>query len=532
MPPRAVVVPRLSGRRSAPKVSIARIPYQNPTTIPPPVIPYIKPCTPPRFPRSRQILPQPIILSTRPLHNPVLPPPFIPNIKPCTPPRLVRRRQLHPQPVIVSTQSGVSNLNNPQKTTFVVPRLIVPRGARPTVAHSLYENVPVILPYPDPIVVPRLMARPGGRQYIGKTSKPIIVSTKPVVAQRLVGRSPVRKSSILSANYSIPRTSSSTGWLLLEDGYHILLESGSGILPETFSTQIWPGHVIVTPRLVRPVQTPRVIIHSASSGVVATSRSSPSIIVPRLVAKRRARYPLITSANYSVPGTNVAPSVNSELLLQDSFNLLLESGSGFLLESGKVQLRIPRHNPIVVSQASMIKSRAPRPIVSKTVIAPSGTPDPIGYGPYDIISASIAWLRTNATLVATFGDSHATNVDKFTSDTEARSIDPPYAVFSEPQEFESFESKDPTGQRSSVVEGQFTIEVFSTGKLTTRQYSKQIGDWLSDAPLVFQEGVLIYLKAVERQYPTLRTSGPGENIVMFKRAVDFEYKFEKYISGS
>lgn len=491
-PPQPIVAARLAGRRFAPKAVVVRTPIgPNATTTQPPYQPYIKPVAPPRLVRSPALPIKAIITHTAkaiPGPTDAIVVSRFPGNKP------VR------QAIILGTHPGFVNLNNFKQTTHVVPRYIVPRGNSPIVTHSLFENRPVVLPYPDPIVVPRLVSRPGGRHFIGKSAKPIIASTRSIVVPRLV---PVRGKQPWNTSQPI-------------------------------ATIYMPHPPIVAVPVRRPIIVPQSIIHSSGSFAQSIARTSQPVVSPRLVSRSRSPVPIILSANYGAMNTVPIPAIGGYLTLENNFHVLLENGSGLITEGGSTsacQLQLARGITRVIPRLTRRPRMPLLPATARTVIPPSGTPDPILYGPYDIISASIAWLRTNTSLVTTFGDSHSTGIDKFTSDTEARSINPPYAVFHEPQEAESFESKDPSGLRSSLVEGIFTIEVFSTGKLTTRQYTRQIGDWLSDAPLTFQEGTLVYIKAVDRQYPTLKESGPGTNIVMFKRAIDFEYKFERPISG-
>jgi len=147
--------------------------------------------------------------------------------------------------------------------------------------------------------------------------------------------------------------------------------------------------------------------------------------------------------------------------------------------------------------------------------------------PYDIIAASIAWLRTNSQIVEAFGDSPATKVYKFTSDLEPRSTDAPYAVFYEPQEVESFETTDGS-KITSEIDGVYRIDVFSDGKLLTRQLCDLVGQSLTDANLQFTSGILIYIRRSQRQYPTVEVPGTGTNATLFKRMIEFEYKFETY----
>lgn len=466
VPPRVVVVPRPVGRRSAPSVTIIHTAKSTPSILATPRMPWLRPQA------VRRSAPAAIVVSSRQV-LPIIPA----SRKAFVSARPVRPPALNPRPIVVSTRIGTSNLpltDNFRRHIHVTPRF--PGRPRTIVTSSLKENRPIILPYPDPIVVPRLARGPGiplraiTPTLIFRTTRQIITVHAPIVVPRLARTPGQQPRSILPPQNT----------------------------RQPLATVFMPPPSIVVPRRPLSRLTRPFVLHAPALKLPQSVGPVPSIVVPRLFGRKPAPRVLIRS---SVKGDIPA-------------------------------MTMPPYWHAIVSPRMVGRVLPTRAQSLKTHIPITDTPDPIGGGYPDIIAASIAWLRTNATLVAAFGDSHSAKADKFTSDTEARGINPPYAVFHEPQEFESFESKDPTGFRSSVVEGQYTIEVFTTGKLTTRQLSLQVGNWLSDSPLVFDEGLLIYIKAVERQYPTLRVSGPGENIVMFKRAIDFEYKFEKYILGS
>ena len=195
------------------------------------------------------------------------------------------------------------------------------------------------------------------------------------------------------------------------------------------------------------------------------------------------------------------------------------------------------HDPVVVSLNATIasvsrrRSSWPRTTIVRpymyTGAPPTPTPGPQGIW-FDIIAASIDWLRQSAAIVSCFGDVKGT-ADKFASDAEPPGIDPPYAVFHEPEEVESFETTNGIAV-SSLVDGVYRVEVFGTGKLLTRRLSEAVADRLNDAPLLFTNGDLIYLRRSARKYPTLEVPGTGTNVAMFKRMVEFEYQFERTYS--
>ena len=54
--------------------------------------------------------------------------------------------------------------------------------------------------------------------------------------------------------------------------------------------------------------------------------------------------------------------------------------------------------------------------------------------------------------------------------------------------------------------------------------------WLNDAPLVFADGVLVYLRRTNRQYPVFTEKGPQSNVVIFCRVLEFAYLIERYVT--
>jgi hypothetical protein len=167
----------------------------------------------------------------------------------------------------------------------------------------------------------------------------------------------------------------------------------------------------------------------------------------------------------------------------------------------------------------------PQPVPA---IGPIGTPP-------DLVAACIAWLRLQPAIVAAMGEVPATAttpaVEKFFSDIAARSVNPPYLGFFEPDEVEGYETEDYTGLNSTLTDGTLAFELVGSqalGKLGTRQLAEAIVAVLNDAPLTFLDGVLVYLRRSERRYPTFRESGPGTNVVMWKRVCEFDFKIERW----
>lgn len=190
----------------------------------------------------------------------------------------------------------------------------------------------------------------------------------------------------------------------------------------------------------------------------------------------------------------------------------------------------PEHFPLprtlVVRPPRRAASLPLRPIVSKSAYQfPGNMVD----RPWDLIAASIAHLRSDSGVVAAFGDApESIDRRKFVSDVELPKTDPPYVVFTEPIEAETYETADGSGRNGSTVYGVFVIEVVSTEKLDARTKADAVAARLQDAPLEFVDGTLLYLRRSERRFPTFRSAGPRGDVVIYKRIIEFRYIIERF----
>jgi hypothetical protein len=168
-------------------------------------------------------------------------------------------------------------------------------------------------------------------------------------------------------------------------------------------------------------------------------------------------------------------------------------------------------------------------IVSSTPTNPPTGNTGTGAYPYDLVAACISWLRNQPALVAAFGD-NPPNSPAFFSDIAARGEQPPWLCFDEPRATAEFESADSTGQPSATWTGQLYCEVAATGKLSARTLADQVESVLNQAGInmVFSNGVLIYFRASDQEFPTFREPGTGSNIVMYKRGLLFDYIIERW----
>jgi hypothetical protein len=168
----------------------------------------------------------------------------------------------------------------------------------------------------------------------------------------------------------------------------------------------------------------------------------------------------------------------------------------------------------------------PRPTATTSILQPD---DERYDKPWDLIAACIAWLRDDPRIVAEFGDDadSATGL-KFVSDVEPPGANEPYVVFDEPMEVESYESRDQSNRRSSLVQGVFHLTVFDSEKLAVRKKADMVAASLQDAPLAFVDGVLVYLRRTERRFPIVTAPGVVSNVTAYKRVVEFTYMIERF----
>lgn len=193
----------------------------------------------------------------------------------------------------------------------------------------------------------------------------------------------------------------------------------------------------------------------------------------------------------------------------------------------------PRHEPLPrVGVVAVPRRRSPlewpRPVVTTSILQPdSARADK----PWDLIAACIARLRRDARIVAEFGDAGgAANPRKFVSDVATPDTAPPYVVFDEPMEVEDYETLDDSHRYSSLVRGSFNASIFDAGKLSARRRADMVAASLQDAPLVFVDGLLIYLRRSERRFPTVTVPGVGSDAASYKRTVEFVYMIERFFS--
>lgn len=423
------------------------------------------------------------------------------------------RRLVHPIAVHTTPTGGI-----PPPTTHNIPRVLIirdpsrARAVRPTVIfHQVGRLQSPIGPRP-PLVV-QIWHKPAPLLATVVKKLHARTSIQPF-PHALVGRIPVQRQRRLVIITATP----AGGFQARRPGqapiippmivkrFHPALWK-----PQTTSTHRLVSQVIkwrtpiIVPRVRAIVRTPQVIQIDSGAGLIVPKPIRP-LIVTRPPGRRLLYGEVTPKPHYLLQ----SPALHGPMPHPMVF--------GRLRGRGSVEQWFATSYPRVY----VINPEQPIPGVNPP--PPGGNPTPL-----DLVAACIAWLRLNVAIVAAFGDTIQT--EKFGSDLAARGTSPPYLEFFEPEEDETYETIDATGLPSSVTYGLLGMEIIGSqamGKLGTRQLAEQVVAALNDAPLTFLDGVLLYLRRANRRYPTFKGQGPGQNIIVWKRAIEFRYEIERW----
>ena len=147
----------------------------------------------------------------------------------------------------------------------------------------------------------------------------------------------------------------------------------------------------------------------------------------------------------------------------------------------------------------------------------------------DLLASIISYMRLNAALVASFGDSAVT--PKFWSNYnafQASAIDPvmPYLVFVEPNETKSYETADKaTNNPSDAAIGMLVCDIYASTELGVRQLGEQLCGVLNDCDNVING--LFYFRRTTQAMPPLPSTGPDASPTIFRRQIQFKYMYEE-----
>lgn len=139
----------------------------------------------------------------------------------------------------------------------------------------------------------------------------------------------------------------------------------------------------------------------------------------------------------------------------------------------------------------------------------------------DLPAALVGWLRSQPTVVAAFGeDTTALATTKFWADLARPGVNLPWAVYEE-VEGEVTSMTAAAGVTCSLETGTIRFVVVAQGKKAARDLGRTITRALNDAPLVFADGVLMYLRARKPSFAPVGSLAPG-NPNAYARVVVFE----------
>lgn len=116
--------------------------------------------------------------------------------------------------------------------------------------------------------------------------------------------------------------------------------------------------------------------------------------------------------------------------------------------------------------------------------------------PYpDLPAAIIGWLRANPTVVAAFAENTASPATtKFWADAARRGVALPWAVYEEASSDLLFMTVTGT-VAPSIETGQLRFKVVAAEKKQARDLGRLLAETLNDAPLVFDDGLLMNFRA-------------------------------------
>lgn len=127
----------------------------------------------------------------------------------------------------------------------------------------------------------------------------------------------------------------------------------------------------------------------------------------------------------------------------------------------------------------------------------------------DLPAAMIAWLRAQPTLVAAFGeDTSAKETTKFWGDEAEGTPSLPWAVYMEDPGQTMYMTGTGPGQ-PYIDEGTIRFFVVAASKATARRLGKMIGTALTDPPLTFQDGLLMYMRPVNSSFVPVGDIAPN-----------------------
>jgi hypothetical protein len=121
----------------------------------------------------------------------------------------------------------------------------------------------------------------------------------------------------------------------------------------------------------------------------------------------------------------------------------------------------------------------------------------------------LGWLRAQPTIVSAFAeDTSSIATTKFWGDEARQGVALPWAIYEE-VEGDIMYMTSAGGATASIESGLLRFLVVAEGKKAARDLGRMLTRALNDAPLVFQDGVLMLLRARKPSFVPVGDLAPG-----------------------
>jgi hypothetical protein len=146
---------------------------------------------------------------------------------------------------------------------------------------------------------------------------------------------------------------------------------------------------------------------------------------------------------------------------------------------------------------------------------------PSGPAP-DLLAAVVARLRASPGVVAAFAENTASAATtKFWAEAARQGVVLPWAVYEEIDGDIQYMTQA-AGVSNTIETGAVRFVIVAAGKKAARDLGRLVSSTLDDAPLVFDDGILMYLRAKKPYFVPAADIAP-ENPTAYARAVVFEF---------
>jgi hypothetical protein len=144
----------------------------------------------------------------------------------------------------------------------------------------------------------------------------------------------------------------------------------------------------------------------------------------------------------------------------------------------------------------------------------------------DLMAAVVARLRASPSVVAAFAENTASAATtKFWADAARQGVVLPWAVYEEIEGDIQYMTQA-AGTSNTIETGAIRFVIVSAGKKAARDLGRLVSGTLDDAPLVFDDGILMYLRAKKPFFVPVADIAP-ENPTAYARVVVFEFMISR-----